>query len=237
MRYVGSKRRIAKYILPIILKDRLCGQPYVEPFVGAFNTMCMVDGTRLANDLNYYLIELFRAIQAGWIPPRVVTEDEYKEIQANPSRYPAELVGFVGIGCSFGGKWFGGYARGGKNANGQPRNYANESCKSLLKQRDSLKGVCITCYDYSRLHIPPASIIYCDPPYANTEKYKDGDFDYPQFWDWCRFQVRAGHRVFVSEYTAPPDWKCVWSKEVCNTLDKDTGSKKGVEKLFIHNTK
>lgn len=34
MKYLGSKARIAKEILPIILKDRKVGQYYVEPFVG-----------------------------------------------------------------------------------------------------------------------------------------------------------------------------------------------------------
>ena len=38
------------------------------------------------------------------------------------------LTGFVGFGCSFGGKWFGGYAR---NAGGT--NYAAQSKRSLLK--------------------------------------------------------------------------------------------------------
>ena len=37
MKYMGSKNRIAKYILPIILKDRKEGQWYVEPFVGGAN--------------------------------------------------------------------------------------------------------------------------------------------------------------------------------------------------------
>ena len=34
MKYLGSKNKIAKYILPIILKDRTEGQYYVEPFMG-----------------------------------------------------------------------------------------------------------------------------------------------------------------------------------------------------------
>lgn len=34
MKYMGSKNRIAKEILPIILRDRKPNQWYVEPFVG-----------------------------------------------------------------------------------------------------------------------------------------------------------------------------------------------------------
>ena len=33
MKYMGSKRRIAKHILPIMLANRTEGQYFVEPFV------------------------------------------------------------------------------------------------------------------------------------------------------------------------------------------------------------
>ena len=41
-----------------------------------------------------------------------------------------------------------------------------------------------------------------------------------------------GHQVFVSEYSMPEDFKCVWQKEIVSSLTQDTGSKKAVEKLF-----
>ena len=34
MKYQGSKNKIAKHILPIILKNRTPDQYYVEPFMG-----------------------------------------------------------------------------------------------------------------------------------------------------------------------------------------------------------
>ena len=37
MKYMGSKTRFAKHLLPIILKDRIKGQYYVEPFAGGMN--------------------------------------------------------------------------------------------------------------------------------------------------------------------------------------------------------
>lgn len=67
MKYMGSKNRHAKDLLPIILKDRRDDQWYVEPFVGGFNMIDKVPGLRLANDSHYYLIELFRAIQNGLV--------------------------------------------------------------------------------------------------------------------------------------------------------------------------
>ena len=37
MKYLGSKNKIAKHLLPIILKDRKPEQYYVEPFMGGGN--------------------------------------------------------------------------------------------------------------------------------------------------------------------------------------------------------
>lgn len=84
------------------------------------------------------------------------------------------------------------------------------------------------------LHIPQNSIIYCDPPYQNTTKYHTG-FDHNQFWDWCRLKKQDGHNIFISEYSAPDDFVCVWQKEVQSQLSangKYGGTKKSIEKLF-----
>lgn len=227
MKYMGSKNRHAKELLSIILKDRSHNQWYVEPFVGGFNMIDKVEGNRIANDSHFYLIELFKAIQEGWIPPSEISEETYNSIRKNKELYPSRLVGFVGFGCSYSGKWFGGYARG-NTSNGEARNYALESKKNLLKQ--DLEGIIIYNKSYFDLQIPKNSIIYCDPPYANTTKYKD-DFDHEIFWNWVREQTKY-HKIFVSEYSAPDDFECIWQKKVNNTLTKETGSKQGVECLF-----
>ena len=48
MKYMGSKARFTKEILPIILKDRKPEQWYIEPFAGGMNAICEVSGNRLA---------------------------------------------------------------------------------------------------------------------------------------------------------------------------------------------
>ncbi|NRB83319.1 MAG: hypothetical protein HRU49_06050 [Winogradskyella sp.] len=50
MKYMGSKARFAKDLLPIILKDRKPNQVYLEPFAGGMNMTDKVDGMRIAND-------------------------------------------------------------------------------------------------------------------------------------------------------------------------------------------
>lgn len=235
---MGSKAKHADEILEAIMESfpmalTTC-KNWVEPFVGGAN---MIDKIRAkvgkyGNDINVHLIEMFKSVQNGWVPPDSVSEQEYRQLMSKSDIYctgiESALIGFVGIGCSYSGKWFGGYARGNAN-NGQPRNYCLESKKNLLKQ--DIGGVVFTHGDYKDMYIPDNSIIYCDPPYAGTTKYKDY-FDHSAFWKWCDEQVVKGHKVFVSEYEAPEDWRCIWSKEVNNSLTKDTGSKRGVEKLF-----
>lgn len=232
MKYVGSKNRYAKDLLPIILKDRQPGQWYVEPFVGGFNMIDKVTGNRIGNDSHYYLIELFKAVQNGWIPPDKVSEDEWIRTRDYKEKYPSYLVGFIGYGCSYSGKWFGGYARGNDNDN-IPRNYAGESKRNLLKQVPGLQGIKITNSNYLDLDIPPNSIIYCDPPYKDTTKYRD-NFDHEIFWGWI--EGLKGHQVFVSEYHAPNEFMCIWEKKVNNTLVRHTGAKQGIERLFKMNT-
>jgi DNA adenine methylase len=224
MKYVGSKSRHYKQILNIILKNREDGQFYVEPFVGGFNVICHVNGNRIASDSNYYVIELFKAIQGGWIPPDYISEEEYKSIKNNKDIYDPWLVGFVGIGSSYSGKFFGGYARG------ENRNYTLESKRNILKQYNGLQGLIIKNSNYNDLKIPDNSIIYCDPPYENTTKYIN-KFDHRLFWEWI-LNISNKHNVFISEYNAPKYFKCVWEKEVNSSLDRDTGSKKNIEKLF-----
>ena len=106
MKYMGSKNRIAKHILPIILKDRKENQYYVEPFVGGANMIDKVDPLiapkRFGSDFNEYLPELWKAAESGWMPPYSLTEDEYKHIKNNKDSYPKELVAWVGFAISFG---------------------------------------------------------------------------------------------------------------------------------------
>ena len=138
---------------------------------------------------------------------------------------------FIGIGCSFGAKPWGGYARG-TSANGVPRNYAAESARALESIRPSLAGVELHFCEYDMLTIPDGSIIYCDPPYAGTTGYGSGAFNHAKFWGWAAHMHAEGHRVFVSEYAAPAGWRCIWEHEHFNSVRKKADSPKPIERLF-----
>lgn len=230
---MGSKRKLAKFILPIVLENRTEGQWYVEPFCGGANIIDKVTGNRIGNDINRYLIALLRWMQEERFSFPIVSEEEYKRIKEDKElNYPDWLIGYAGFQLSFGAKWFGGYRRDKKGISGIENEIKQNATasKSLFKQAELLKEVEFTNFSYQDLAIPENSIIYCDPPYANTTKYKD-KFDSESFWNWCNQRVEEGHTVFVSEYQAPEDWTCVWEKEVTTGLDTKT-TKKSVEKLF-----
>ena len=225
MKYMGSKNRHAKEILPIVLNGRLSSQWYVEPFVGGFNLIDKVDGLRLGNDIHPYLIALFRALQEGWVPPITIDENLYNTIRESKDKYPDYLVGYVGFN-SFGGKFFGGYRR---DSIGK-RDYWKEHYNNVIKQKSKLEGIVISNKNYLDLEIPPNSIIYCDPPYSGTTKYSNA-FNHEIFWEWVRYKAQD-NTVFVSEYSAPKDFVSVWCKTINNTLVRDTGSRQGTEHLF-----
>ena len=233
MKYMGSKARIAKHILPIILKDRKEGQWYVEPFVGGANMIDKVDGNRIGADVNHYLIAILQHCeqQKSHELADNISENEYNHIKNNKELYTLVDVAHCGFNATFGAKWFGGYARPRKST-GYDRDVICGK-NSLIKQMKALKGVKFTCSRYDALEIPPQSIIYCDPPYANTTKYKD-DFDHDKFWQWCRDKCKEGHQVFISEYNAPDDFVCVWQQELNVTVARSGKHKKAIEKLFVH---
>jgi DNA adenine methylase len=240
MKYMGSKARIAKYILPIILKDRKEGQWYVEPFVGGANMIDKVDGNRIGADSNEYLIALFDAVSRGWLPPEIITEEKYIHVKGDINKDKA-LSGYVGFSMSFGGKWFGGYRRDiagtADNSELKRSNEITQSRRSftdISNQAKNIQGVHFFHKSYNEFMFTKPCIIYCDPPYANTTKYKSGGFDHDEFWQWCRDKSKEGHQVFISEYNAPDDFKCIWQKEIVSSLTKDTGSKTAIEKLFIY---
>ena len=74
--------------------------------------------------------------------------------------------------------------------------------------------------------------MYCDIPYFNTKQYETSkDFDYENFYNWCR-ENKSKYQIFISEYQMPDDFKCIWSKEVTNSMNT-TKTYKPTEKLFI----
>ncbi len=82
--------------------------------------------------------------------------------------------------------------------------------------------------DYKKIKIKPDSVIYCDIPYKNTNKYST-KFDYERFYKWACEQTQP---IFISEYWMPEDrFECVLEIKAQSTLQ--SGAKSVIEKLFV----
>lgn len=234
MRYVGGKGRIARSIVQTIIELSPTATIAVEPFMGGGAVTAELARRFelvLASDAHPDLSLMWQAVVAGWTPPDVVTEEEYADLR---NAAPSALRGFVGFGGSFGGKWFGGFARGGETAAGTPRNHQGESSRTVARIGKTLRAGCVavTHADYQSAPVIPGSVIYCDPPYAATQGYATGAFDSVEFWAWAEIASDIAD-VYVSEYTAPPWWRCVWSAEKRQSVTMPAqGRETRTERLF-----
>lgn len=244
MKYMGSKSRIAKSLVPFLTKRLDKDSCYVEPFAGGMNMLSHISHPwRVAVDLNRYLISMWEALVwhdfACRFPHHISRElysgwrDVFNAIGfSGPCDFDTEaMLGWVGFMGSFNGRFFdGGYS--GHAVSG--RDYIGEQIRNTLAQVASLQGVKFHCSSYSAFAYPPHSVIYCDPPYEGTKQYSvSKEFDHPSFWQWCRVMSREGHDVLISEYSAPSDFTCLWSKEVTNALNT-RNTYRPIEKLFVH---
>lgn len=190
--------------------------------------MSLMDGEREGYDKHPYLISMYKSLQEGWMPPTSLTREEYKYIKDNKDEQP-HLTGFVGFGCSFAGKWFGGYAKSGD------RNYCLNAHNSIIKKMKTMQDVKFECKDYKELIVKDA-LIYCDPPYQGTTQYGKivGDFDTKEFWETVR-KWSKHNTVVVSEYSAPDDFIEVWRKATKTDIrNKNNEQEDRIEKLYIH---
>lgn len=230
MQYLGGKARIAKHVASVLRGARKPGQLYVEPFVGAANVFTLMELPKFGYDANRYIVATLTAVAGGWYPPSTVSEALYRDVKLSlgTGKYDDAMTGFVGFGCSFGGKFFGGYARSGR------RSFAQSALDSLERKRKGLAGSAIADCDYREIFIPSGSLVYCDPPYAGTTGY-GSEFDSEEFWTWAQMLASAhGCDVYVSEYTAPPGVaEEVWRKETYTVLSSRVGySEVRTERLF-----
>lgn len=215
MRYIGGKHRQGK-IIAEVLRPHVADAIYVEPFCGALGTARHMAG----NATNMILSDVSAPVVALWqglsqyteeelqhLLPDTISEETYAAVRACPTDFPDWMEAYVAVGMSFGGKWWGGYAR-------DPRTNVNPFAARLKK------AVIAKCVDiqrcesitwdsgsYSGLFIPDRAVIYCDPPYADkTVGYESKNFNHLLFWAWCRYQVENGAMVLATEFNAPRDF-------------------------------
>lgn len=231
MRYLGGKSKIADSLARVIVSYSVNRSLLIEPFCGGCGaTVALAPYFKQVRsyDTHKDLILMWEAVKQGWLPPENLTEKEYDRLR---DEEPSALRGFAGFGCSWGGKWFGGYAKGGN------RNHVLESSTNVKDQAQYLGNVEFFRKSYENIRIPEGSTIYADPPYADTTGYSQ-DFDSDKFWSIAEnWALTHNALVFVSEFTAPAKWECVWELKRALTVrgSKRPTSIKKIEHLYMYN--
>lgn len=231
MQYMGGKARIAKALSEAMLSLTPNRSTYLEPFVGGgwmFEKMAPNFVSANCGDVQPDIVLMWQAVAEGWVPPDEMSKERWIELK---SESPSPDRAFAGFGCSFGGKWFGGYARPTRPG----RNYAGAASRNIERKRDAFRRAHIMerSYDQWAWLAELGAVVYCDPPYAGTTAYNGtGAWDASQFWaDMDQWSLTS--TVFVSEYAAPPSWECVWEKQVQAALKRTDKSQMVTERLFM----
>lgn len=234
--YQGGKSKIGQEIYEIIkeyefLMNKQNDNIYFEPFCGLLGVGIHFskDGRQiLANDKNKSLILMLKSLKQGWIPPKKEDKKMYEKYRK--SKTPSALKGFYGFAGTYNGIFFKGL-RGERGERGG-RDYFKNFRDSLIDRSKFFKNITFKCCDY-RDYNPKGLTIYCDPPYKGnkfiTEYFQD--FDHEEFWniirEWSKYNL-----VIISEFEAPEDFKCIWSKKTSGTFNKHHIT--NLEKLFVH---
>lgn len=238
MRFMGSKAKLAKDIVPILQQiiDKKNIRIYIEPFVGGAN---IIDKIKCKNKFGYdrsdTLIALLQQASADFSKIPIKHNKElwekgkaYVKDGIKPEDMTLAEIGAVEFLASFSN---GGFPRG--YAQSKTRDFYLESYEALKEQAPNLKDIQFKCQPYWRL--PPVSrtLIYCDPPYQNAIAYEYASrpkMNYDHFWNWVR-KMSEKNEVIVSENVAPDDFRIIWEKEY-NKIVGQGREKTATEKLF-----
>ncbi len=236
MQYMGGKAKIARWVVQAILDDTPHRKNWFEPFVGGGNVLehAAPHFTRsVAMDAHPDLILMWQAVAAGHNPPEFVNREQYTELRNAES---SALRGFVGFGASFGGKWFGGYAGDHHPIPGKPYQIVSISQRSVIRQAAVFRSHDVVFLNglFGSLTPPPGTVVYCDPPYANTTGYGTGGFDHGLFYKTLLTWSQNGCAVYASEYTVPEDipYTGIWSGNKKVMLKSGDNQRTVTEHLF-----
>lgn len=240
MKYIGSKSKLSKYIVPIlqdfIYKNNI--KTYIEPFVGGFNIIDKIQcENKVASDIDPLVIgivdDCLNNPQLLDLLTAAPSREHYYDVRDNAWRYNSWYRAAVLLFASYNARVYGGcYGATANTKDGAVRKYFMEAKNNFQKQLPNLHGILLGCGGYAKTTPPKSqSLIYCDPPYANSVGYSQ-DFNSTAFWQWCRERSAEGHIVIISEYVAPPDFACIWEHRTTTHLNNRNKIAK-IEKLFV----
>lgn len=177
------------------------------------------DLTYLASDFNESVIEMWKAAQKGWKPPKTCSKRKYNTLKRSP--VASAEKGFCRHQFSFRNAFFSSY--------GPDYGKSKDVTSAASEIAEDLFDVRFYYGSYDQFSNLKGYVIYCDPPYQNTTCDYVSTFDNSKFWDWIRMMSRH-NIVLVSEYTAPKDFKTI--NAVKTNVSTYANTKTKIEKLF-----
>lgn len=195
------------------MNSERAGRVLWEPFCGGLSMTAELAkaGPLVASDAHPGLIALYEKMRAepDWLEGFECSEADYQAAKRLPDNDPAKA--FIGFGCSFGGKWFGGYARFSA-ARGGPSTCVS-SIRTLARKIEATHAAVFACGSFFEQEPRADMLLYCDPPYAGTTGYSGvRAFNQETFRARCLAWRDAGSIVYISEYENPIG-SLVWERE------------------------
>lgn len=246
--WIGGKRRLAKYLLPLF-PEHTC---YVEPFAGAgaLYFLKAPARTEVLNDINGELVNLYRVIKHHleefvrhfrwslvsrqmfeWA--KMAAPETLTDIQRAARFYYLQKLAFGG---KVEGQTFGTTTTGGPRLN-LLRIEEELSAAHLRLAQTTVEHLgwdrCIERYD--REH----TLFYCDPPYWGTEGYGVG-FELDQYDRMAELARQIQGKILISVNDIPEMRKAfnglnMERVQIRYTVGGNTGQKKLSGELVIRN--
>lgn len=209
--WIGGKRRLAKYILPVF-PEHSC---YVEPFAGAAALFFLKPPVKaeVLNDINGDLIRLYRVVQHHldefvrqfrWA---LTSREMFNWIKGTPPESLTDIQRaarfFYLQKCGFGGKVDG--QTFGTATTAKPRLNLLRLEEDLSAAHLRLHQVAIERLDWStciQRYDRPHTLFYCDPPYWGTAGY-GVDFDLAQYSNLAELMRTIKGKAIVSVNDIP----------------------------------
>ncbi len=241
MRQLGGKTKngipICKEIVELIKHD-VNPEPlvnYVEPFCGSMGHFKRIAEFMEKNLIKMHasdgcpdVILLWKQAQSQkFKKPPPVTREMWDLLKAQ--KEPSALRAYVGYGHAHMGAWFMGFL--GDKAHSNPDFLYND----IMKMGRGFGKIKFRHCDFQRAmdKVKGRSIIYCDPPYKDTNWGYGStfDFDSERLYKVLREWTDAGHTVVVTESNYPYGRVLLEMDQPCNRRAKKP--KTFSEKLFL----
>lgn len=230
MAYVGGKSKGAEHIIAVLNHKNYDNMRYIEPFVGYGHVLRRISNKKSyhASDANPLVISLLDGIQKNKRYHSMhITKQQYDTLKDDTKNvsFRRALAAFA---YSYNGKEWGGYTMSSPSRDNYP--LERKKYYDTLKKNETFMKTTLALCSYNTL-MPKNSLVYCDPPYKSTTGYGKLSFDHDQFWDTIR-RWSKNNIVYVSEYSAPSDFKCVSKKAKYQSLNGKGAGKVVYEKLW-----